>query len=191
MAAAASAASTTQQGHTMTKMTKVNKTKIRHITAEQNTAYQSSLACEQVWLITRVLSRMVLSLDGAAFYRRAQDGQFYTQQEFHDYYGVVKGEVHWENARQKPTQWHNLAHANVNDTPQRRTDDNHVEICGIAAYDNSLNRPRCSAAQPAASVAGDAAIPGKADIILRRRPWPMILFITCGVGAKFVGLSEA
>ena len=50
--------------------------------------------------------------------RQAWDGLFYTQAEFHEYYGFYVGEANWQNAQDEATQ----SDDHVIGAPRRRSD---------------------------------------------------------------------
>ena len=54
-------------------------------------------------------------------YRRARDGGFYTQAEFHAHYGVYLGEARWQSAQDELTQWDRTADVSAIGTPRLRS----------------------------------------------------------------------
>ena len=51
-------------------------------------------------------------------YRQAWDGKLYTHKEFLEHYGSDLGEVHWKNAQDVYTEWHEPANVTATDVPR-------------------------------------------------------------------------
>ena len=54
--------------------------------------------------------------------RQAGDGLFYTQAEFHEYYGFYVGEANWQNAQDEAIESDESTHDHVIGAPRRRSD---------------------------------------------------------------------
>ena len=54
--------------------------------------------------------------------RQAWDGLFYTQAEFHEYYGFYVGEANWQNAQDEATESDESTHDHVIGASRRRSD---------------------------------------------------------------------